>query len=146
MVKGLKILIGIVLSYILTSCNLDIIDKKFIDYKSLRSDNYYNSGWIPKSFIKPSIQNVFHLNNVDTQEAFIRFKYGDSNDFNKIVDSLSISKCSIIFISPKTIKIPDWWIKNIDKLDRFCYSENQINYNVAIDYKIKTIFIWRSCK
>jgi hypothetical protein len=123
------------------SCNLDIIERHYVDYDDAIRNEFTGNGYIPDMFFKKSIKEIRTIQNLDSNEALIRFQITDTLEWNELISELK--RCDFKFEKPKTFEMPNWWNANADKDNRFCFTDkNGHKYNFIVDTKKKLIYSW----
>jgi hypothetical protein len=129
----------IILFSILTSCNLEQVDKYYADYESLISDNYQLKGWLPNEVILSSTTELYSRTNLDINSFLIRFSV-NHNDYENIKSQLK--RVNRNFVRPNGLKIPAWWSERINDFGKYKFEKDNISRTFAIDNENLTIYCW----
>ena len=121
------------------SCDWDIVDKKYNNYKEAMKDNYLDKGWMPKELFVKSAFNIYHRSELDTNKFWIKYNVS-YEDFQEIRDKLTLLD-NIDFNATLNKNTPEWWIKNFEGLNLYIFYSNEgRKYHFIINDKDKLIY------
>lgn len=134
-------IIVILLTIALQGCNWDTIEKHYPNYKTATNENFQGNGYLPSEHFKKSIKEIYLISNLDSHEYLIKFSFSDSIDWKEFINDLN--NCEFIYSEPETIRIPDWWDFQQDKVKQFCYQDKyKSDFIFAIDLKKGMVYSW----
>lgn len=141
MVK-IKLSILFIFSLLLSSCDLDQKENRYIDYEKATEAYFWIKGWIPKILIKKSMTDIYVRNNLDLNTCIFSYKLAPSD-----IDSLQsyLLETDTEFKKPRRIKAPEWWIRNAQAIEkRYYIMDNIDSVFIAIDFQNSKIYGWRN--
>ena len=127
---------------ILISCNYDLVENKFSDFKSAKEKGLFEKGWIPKEFVFESMTEIYLLSNLDNNTCIFTF-HTTENDLDRVKEII------LPIESTETMKnVPQskQWIESVEKLKHNFIVTNDKSDTVfiAIDYNNNKVFGWRN--
>lgn len=120
-------------------CDLDVVNKFYNDFESLKEENYQIKGWLPNELCFNSLTNLYHRSDLDVNTFMLRFNL-PPNDI-ALFKSL-LSETDISFKKPHRLCIPKWWDDKVDNFIKFEYKKNGYVYYYAIDDLNGIIYSW----
>lgn len=135
------ILFSTFLTTMLISCNLDLVESKYSNYKSAEEKGLFEKGWIPKVFVVETMTEINLITNLDKNTCIFTYLTTE-NDLDRIKTLIQPLE------SRNTIKnVPQskQWIVSVEKLKHNFIVTNDKSDTVfiAIDDKTKRVFGWR---
>jgi hypothetical protein len=132
---------AIVFSYVLHSCSLDQVEKRYPDFHAANSDNLFKKGWIPEELAFSSMRDIYQRTNLDLNSLFFTFTLSEQ-DLARLVQR--ISRIEDDFKKPARIRIRRAHADKIKSLSKFIYvnSTGQDTIFLAVDYKTTRVYGW----
>lgn len=134
----MRLLNFITICFLITSCDFDQVENKYLNYNEATKDKFFEKGWIPATLIKESMTDIFVRNNLDLNTCIFSYRLSQP-DFDSI--KLSFAETKDEFKIPRRIKTPKWWFKNASVLnERFIIIDNNDTVFISIDSKNYSIY------
>jgi hypothetical protein len=131
------ILLSIIICIWSASCNYDIIESKFTNYKQAMDENYFDKGWIPKELANKEMKKIYIKNDLDRNTCIFSYHL-PSAELEKLEENLI--RLEQNYTERMNINNSIWFEKDLLNLPK--YRANEFKHGIAINKEKRIVYGW----